>query len=268
MNGMISVLSLPARVGRRTRLVLLTTGQFSQFAVRAFRAILQIPTHNLVAEWVILQRQLRYTGLLALPTIFILSAIIGSVVITQALPTLQGVGAADLVGKILVIAIVRELGPLLTALILIGRSGTAVAAELGTNKIMRETEALECMGIDPITYLVAPRVLAFVIASVCLTLYFDVTAILGGFLVASLQMELSFSAFTDVILEAVSTRDLVVSFLKSVLFGFVISIICCYNGLSARRATTEVPIVTSKGVVESIIVVFLISGTVSFLFYL
>lgn len=257
-----------ARIGYRTRTLFERTAQILDFAVKTFRAFLLFYQPGFRSAFYVVLRQVYFTGIQGLPVVFIIGLIIGSVVITQIFPMLKGMGAENLLSSILVIAIIRELGPLLTALILVGRSGTAVASELGTNKVLREIEALEMMGINPFYYLVAPRVIGIVIATFCLTIYFDLIALLGGFVVASFQMPISLGHFTTIIMNAISTKDIVVSVMKSLLFGVLIALTCCFNGLSAGHATTDVPIVTSRAVIESFIIIFIASGVISLLFYL
>ena len=212
-------------------------------------------------------QQVYFTGVEALPFLVLLSLLLGSTVIVQALPQLQEVGAAGLIGKILVIVIVRELGPIVTAMVVITRSGTAMAAEMATNRITGQVEALEAMGIDVFHYLIAPRVLGSMIAVFCMVVVFDVIALVGGFLVASIRLTMPFSMYLQTIVDTLEPLDLYISLSKGILFGLVISLFSCYHGLRARRAPFEVPMVARTGVIQAMFFVFVSSAVISALFY-
>lgn len=212
-------------------------------------------------------QQVHFTGLEALPFLSLLSLLIGFTVIVQSLPQLQGMGAHGLIGKILVISIVRELGPIVTAMIVITRSGTAMAAEMATNRISGQVEALEAMGIDVFHYLIAPRVIGSMVSLFCMVIYFDVIALVGGFLVASTQLTMPWILYSDYILESLQPLDLYISLSKSILFGFVITLFSCYHGLRAKRAPYEVPMVARSGVIQAMFFVFVSSAVISAVFY-
>ena len=212
-------------------------------------------------------QQVHFTGLEAFPFLSLLSLLIGFTVIVQSLPQLQGMGAHGMIGKILVISIVRELGPIVTAMIVITRSGTAMAAEMATNRISGEVEALEAMGIDVFHYLIAPRVIGSTISLFCMVIYFDVIALVGGFLVASTQLTMPWILYSDYILESLQPLDLYISLSKSILFGFVIALVSCYHGLRAKRAPYEVPMVARSGVIQAMFFVFVSSAVISAVFY-
>ncbi|MFC1525258.1 MlaE family ABC transporter permease [Candidatus Latescibacterota bacterium] len=222
---------------------------------------------GLWAAFRVTMQQVYFTGLEALPILSLLSLLLGFTVIVQSLPQLQGVGAHGLIGKILVISIVRELGPLIAAMIVITRSGTAMAAEMATNRITGQVEALEAMGVDVFHYLVAPRVLGSMIALFCMVVYFDVIALVGGFLVASTQLTMPFGLYLQYIRDSLQPLDLYISLSKSLLFGFVITLFCCYHGLRARRAPYEVPMVARSGVIQAMFFVFVSSAVISAVFY-
>ena len=212
-------------------------------------------------------QQVYFTGLEALPFLSLLSLLLGSTVIMQSLPQLQGMGAHQLIGKILVITIVRELGPMITAMVVITRSGTAMAAEMATNRITGQVEALEAMGVDIYHYLIAPRVLGSMISLFCMLIYFDLISLVGGFLVASISLTMPFSVYLQYILETLSPLDLYISLCKSILFGVVITLFSCYHGLRAKRAPFEVPMVARSGVIQSMFFVFVSSAIISAMFY-
>jgi phospholipid/cholesterol/gamma-HCH transport system permease protein len=212
-------------------------------------------------------QQVYFTGLEAFPFLSLLSLLLGSTVIVQSLPQLQGVGAGGLIGKILVISIVRELGPIVTAMVVITRSGTAMAAEMATNRITGQVEALEAMGVDVFHYLIAPRVLGSMVSLFCMIVYFDVVALIGGFLVASIRLTMPFTLYLEHITESLQPLDLFISLSKGILFGLVISLFSCYHGLRARRAPFEVPMMARSGVIQAMFFVFVSSAVISAGFY-
>ena len=228
----------------------------SFFGRHGFRAVLRV----------VLQ-QVYFTGLQALPFLGLLSLLLGFTVIIQSLPQLQGVGANALIGKILVISIVRELGPIITAMVVITRSGSAMAAEMATNRVTGQVEALEAMGVNISHYLVVPRVFGCMISLFCMILYFDVIALVGGFLVASIRLTMPFTLYLDYIYQSLSSLDLYISLCKGMLFGAVIALFTCYHGLRAQRASFEIPMYSRSGVVQAMFFVFVSSAVISALFY-
>jgi phospholipid/cholesterol/gamma-HCH transport system permease protein len=229
---------------------------FTFFRRQGFRSVLRVTA-----------QQVYFTGLEALPFLALLALLVGFTVIAQSLPQLQGVGADALIGKILVISIVRELGPLITAMVAITRSGTAMATQMATNRITGEVEVLESMGVDIFHFLVVPRVLGSIISLFCMVIYFDVIALVGGFLVASTRLTMPFSLYLDFVFESLNSLDLLISLCKSILFGLVIALFSCYHGLRAQRAAYEVPMVSRLGVIQSMFFVFVSSAATSALFY-
>lgn len=255
-------------VGLKTRLFFKQAIDILFFAIRTLRALSGFRKYGFGSSFQVVLKQILFTGVQAVPILSFIALILGSIAIVQSLPQLLEVGASEFVGIILVISIIRELGPLFTAIIVISRSGTAIAAELGTNKVLQEYEALEVMGINPFNFMVVPRVLGVVISMACLLIYFDIVALVGGFLVAKFKLTMPFSLYIRYIFEALTPIDIYISLSKSVFFGMIIAIFCCYHGLRAQRATTEIPQVVARGVMQSVLFVSILSGAISVLFYL
>ena len=238
------------------------------FSVNSVAALARFfSRQGLWAAFRVTLQQVYFTGLEGLPFLSLLSLLLGFTVIVQSLPQLQGVGAHELIGKILVISIVRELGPIVTAMVVITRSGTAMASEMATNRITGQVEALEAMGVDVFHYLIAPRVMGSIVAMFCMVIYFDVIALVGGFLVASIQLTMPWSLYSQYILESLRPLDLYISLSKSILFGFVIALFSCYHGLRANRASYEIPMVARSGVIQAMFFVFVSSAVISAAFY-
>ena len=216
----------------------------------------------------VISAQIYFTGWQALPLISVLAIATGAIVVLQTSLQLSLLGGAGLVGNMMIVIIVREVGPLLTALIVIARSGTAVASEIGTMRVNKEIEALETMGIHPLSYIVFPRIMGGVISVLCLAFYFDFIAVMGGFVVTKFVHDIPFAFYTDSLAQAFTTDDIFVFFLKNGFSGMIIFVICCYQGLLVKLGPHEVPQVTTKAVVNSVIYVVCFNAIVTALFYL
>lgn len=216
----------------------------------------------------VISSQIYFTGWQAIPLISVLALASGGVVIMQSSSNLNLLGGSQMIGNLLVVIVVRELGPLMTALIVIARSGTAVASEVGNMRANREIEALESMGINPLSYIVFPRIVGGVISVVCLAFYFVLIALIGGFLLTRMLHDLSFSFYFDSLANAIAFEDVWLFLLKNTFSGMIIFVVSCYQGLSVKRSPTEVPVVTTQAVVNSIIYVVVFNLVVTALFYL
>jgi len=212
-------------------------------------------------------RQVYFTGLEAFKIIMVTALLIGTVVITQII-SIAGAGSETLTGKVIVWIVVRELAPLLTAIIVVARSGTAIAAELSQMKIAGEIDYLESLGIPAATYLIMPRIFGVATAVLVLTVYFEFAAVLGGFLVASLGWHVPWEQYAQGVFSVLTLFELAVSLAKSVLFGLFIAAICCRKGLSVGRSVTQIPQAATKAVMQSLFLLFLIDGVVSLFFLL
>lgn len=210
----------------------------------------------------VILKQLYFTGLETLKVIVVTSVLLGTVIITQVI-SLIGVGNEGLTGKVLVWVVVRELGPLLTAIIVIARSGAAIATELGFMRINGEIASLESLGIPCQQYLIMPRVLGVTAAVVVLTIYFEILSIAGGFLVASLGWHVQFEAFSQGLFSIMTLSELAVSLLKSVSFGLFLSAACCRQGLMVERSATQIPQAATKGVMQSLFLIFILDGLIT-----
>lgn len=216
----------------------------------------------------VISAQIYFTGFQALPLVSVLALGTGAIVVMQSLSNLSMFGGTQMIGSFLIAMIVREAGPLLVALVVIARSGTAVASEVGNMRANREIEALESMGINPLSFIVFPRVVGGVISVVALAFYFNVISIIGGFLVTRFMQDLPFSFYSDSIIRSISMADVWVFLLKNSFSGMIIFVVSCYQGLSVKRSPHEVPQVTTQAVVNSIIFVVIFNVIVTTLYYL
>lgn len=216
----------------------------------------------------VISAQIYFTGFQALPIISLLALASGSIVILQSSLQLSLLGGGDLIGDLLIAVIVREVAPLLTALVVIARSGTAVASELGSMRVNREIEALEVMGIHPLSYIVFPRLAGGVVSVLCLAIYFILMALLGGYAVTRFLHEMPFSFYTASLAQAFTAEDVALFLVKNLFSGAVIFVVCCFQGMSVKQSPHEVPQVTTKAVVHSIFFVVGFNLGVTILFYL
>ena len=234
-------------------------GALARFSFFTLEAARWLPRAGRRVAFRVLLRQVWFTALQALPIVLVLSSILSFLVISQAVRELGRLGATELLGRLMVVAIVRELGPLITALAVAARSGTAIAAELATNKVMGEINALEGMGIDPLHYHVLPRFGASILSIVGLIIVFDVVAIASGLLAASANGMMP-ERYLDIVLTSLSPGDVWVTVIKGLVFGIIVGTIPSFHGLRVRGSPTEIPVAASQAAVGSIIAIFLCSG--------
>lgn len=241
--------------------------ELSALFLKSVLAFFRLHPYTRKVIWSNTVKQILFTGVDGLFVISTVSALLGMVIIIQAYTLLPGLGS-DLIASLLVLVLVRELGPLLTAFIIIGRSGTAVSTEIGNMKVSHEIDALHSMGIDPIRFIVAPRLLGMIISMSLLGIYFDVVGILGGYIVARLQISLPFDSFLQSMLQVIQIEDIYIGLVKNIFFGIAISMVSCYQGMQVRISITEVPQRTTKAVVSSIFFCFLFDIIFTVAFYI
>lgn len=255
-------------LGRSFTNHLVYTAKVLQMVYLTIRATVVDQAQGFRTIFGVVSAQIYFTGFQAMSLISFLAVGVGAVVILQSSSNLNLLGGTEMIGNLLVVIVVRELGPLMTALVVIARSGTAVASEVGNMRANREIEALESVGINPLSYIVFPRMVGGVISVICLATYFVVIALMGGFLVTKLIHNLAFGFYIESLARAVAFEDLWLFLLKNAFSGMIIFVISCYQGLSVKRSPTEVPVVTMQAVVKSIIYVVVFNMSVTTLFYL
>jgi phospholipid/cholesterol/gamma-HCH transport system permease protein len=218
--------------------------------------------------WPLVFHETARAGLRLLPMFIFVSAALGLLVIGQSVAWLTRVGAINYLGTIMVLVVVRELGPLLSALLVLSRIGAANVIELGTARAMGEVEALEALGIDPVHYLVVPRVVGMAVGVFALTVYLILGALLSGYLWAFLQnVPLRPGDYFRQLAGALRGLDFVVLAVKTTAFGFIIASVTCYHGLAQPLRLEEVSYATIRAVVQSIIACVLLDA-LSILVYL
>lgn len=254
--------------GRKLISVFVYTSQVFLMVYLSFRATFLDQAQGLRSILSVVSAQIYFTGWQAMPIITVLALASGGIVIMQSSMQLSLLGGNEMIGKLLVVIVVREIAPLLTAMIVIARSGTAVASELGNMKVHREIDALESMGINPLSYIVFPRILGGVLSVVCLAFYFSFISLVGGFLVTKLVHDMPMSFYLNSLAQAFSKEDALLFLMKNSFSGTIIFVVCCFQGMLVQKSPHEVPQVTTKAVMNCIIYVIGFNLLTTVFFYL
>ncbi len=216
---------------------------------------------------IVIFRQILYTGYEALSLISLIAIAIGAIIIIEGNSVFEGFTRSKIFYTIFVSIVTRELSCLLTAIIIIARSGTAISTELGNMVVNHEIDALLSFGVSPIAYLVVPRILGVLISIVTLSIYFNALSTLSGWAITNLFSPVEFKDYFYGIFSELNFIDIIASSLKSTIFGFLIAIISSYEGLKVVRASTEVPQRTIKAVVRSLTVIIIADAIITVLLY-
>lgn len=218
----------------------------------------------------VLARQVLFTGYEATRFISMIALLVGVAVVLQTQVALARLGQSALIGPILVTVIVRELGPLLTNFVVIGRSGTAMTTELANMKVNGEVSMLDALGLDPFHYLVIPRVIGAAVSIFCLTILFIAVSFLSGFAMGLLMGAETGppDQFVRSLFRALTPADVANLLVKSFVPGLLMGAICCTEGLGVGHAITEVPQAATRAVVRSTAALFVSSALVSLVTYL
>jgi phospholipid/cholesterol/gamma-HCH transport system permease protein len=248
-------------VGRKLFRFLLTIQGLGAFGLITLGVMLTKFRAARQVVWPLVFHEISRAGLRLLPMFLFISAALGLLVIGQSVSWLTRVGAINYLGTIMVIVVVRELGPLLAALLVLARVGTANVVELGTSRATGEVEALEALGIDPVHYLIVPRVVGLAVGVFSLTVYLILGALISGYLWAFLQdVPLRPGDYFRQLASALNGLDFVMLALKTLCFGFIISIVTCYHGLAQPLRLEEVSYATVRAVSHSIVACVLIDA--------
>jgi len=233
---------------------------FLPFLTEVSNSLLHFRQHKSTGIDVLI-RQILFTGFQALGLTSLIALMLGAIIIVEGHTLLGAVGQTDWIYPILVSALIRDIGPFIVSFIIIARSGTAIATELGNMVVNHEYDALMVMGISPVSYLVAPRVIGVALSQLLLSIYFIVIGFFGGFLVSNIFLPLPFIDFIDQLSRGLTLADLITMVFKAVVSGFFISVICCYHGLSVKKTFTDVPQRAIKAVGRSIVAICIINVT-------
>lgn len=241
------------RIGRRTIEFVSLARALSAFAVISLSVMLRRWDSPRRVMQPLIRAQIYQAGVRLLPMVTLIGAALGLLVIAQMTVLLTRLGAQQYAGLIMVTVVVRELAPLLTAILVLARAGTANVVELGTLRALGEVLALESLGIDPIHYLVIPRMIGLAVAVFCLTVYLILTALLCGFLFGFLQgVVLKPGDYVTQLSDVLLWQDFALLGLKTFAFGTVIAVVTCYQGLARPLDIDHVAEVTARTVVQGL----------------
>ncbi|MCF6335801.1 MAG: ABC transporter permease [Spirochaetales bacterium] len=215
----------------------------------------------------VLVMQILFTGVQALSNISLIAIALGAVIIIQGVGILPQFGQGDLIYPILITIITRELGPLLCAFIIIARSGTAIASEIGSNVVNHEIEAYIASGIDPISYLAVPRFLGVTLSLILLNLYFNFFGLIGSYFITQFIHPIQAAEYFRKILLNLQLEDIVSSVVKSIVFGIIISVVSIYYGFKVEQSSTEIPQMTIKAVGTAFVLCILADALIVLIYY-
>ncbi len=232
------------------------TGQFGRFVWRSATACYE--SIGMKQTYPLIWAQMLIIGVRSVPVIMITGAFVGMTLAVQAYDQLAGMGLEEHLGVLINISVVKELGPVLAAVMLAGRIGGALTAELGTMNVTEQIDAIESMGTDPVKYLVAPRVLACLLLTPALIIYADLLGILGGYFVSVIQLGINARAYWSFSASGVELWDLSCGVIKGFFFGGAIAVISCYKGFHCREGAQGVGQACTEAFVASFISILML----------
>jgi phospholipid/cholesterol/gamma-HCH transport system permease protein len=202
-------------------------------------------------EWNEFLRQCFIIGYKSFSLVGITGFILGFVLTLQSEPTLRAFGAVSFVPSMVAISVIREIGPVIIALICAGKIASSIGAELGSMKVSEQIDAMEVSGANPVQYLVVTRVLACIFMIPLLTLMADALAILGGYFASNLSNHVSFVLYFNKAFSSLEFSDLIPAFIKSIFFGLAVGFVGCYKGYNSNRGTESVGVAANSAVVAA-----------------
>ena len=226
--------------------------EMTLLAAHAARGLFKRPSY--VPETI---KQMDVIGVGSLTIVLLTGFFTGGVLALQTFPTLQFYGAQGQTGRLVALSLVRELGPVLTALMITGRVGSAISAELGSMTVSQQIDAMRALGTDPVRKLVAPRIVALIITMPLLTVIADVVGIGGGAMVSTQIYGLHTNTFMSTVWDGITSNDIIGGIIKPIAFGLIIGTISCYKGLKTEGGTVGVGRSTTTAVVLASIVVII-----------
>jgi phospholipid/cholesterol/gamma-HCH transport system permease protein len=234
----------------RLKLALLSIQEFSKLSYQAVTSLLSRPRY-----WRDTWDQMDSIGVGSLTIVCLTGLFTGMVLTVQTSATLDAFGARPYVGRMVSLSMIRELGPVLTALMVSGRVGSGMAAELGSMMVTQQIDAMRSLGTDPIRKLVAPRLIAGLVMLPCLTILSNAVGLVGGYMVANLTLRLATGLYWHSALDAIRVHDLFMGMVKPIVFGYIIVSVGCYQGLTTTGGTRGVGESTTQSVVTASILI-------------
>ena len=215
----------------------------------------------------LIMRQLIIIGYYSLPVVAMTALFSGAVLALQSYTGFSRFSAESSIATVVVLSITRELGPVLAGLMVAGRVGASIAAELGTMRVTEQIDALYTLSTDPIKYLVCPRVIAAVISMPCLVLIGDIIGVMGGYLVSTYKLDFNSTSYIISTVEYLESIDVVSGLVKSAIFGFIIAIMSCYHGYYSGKGARGVGAATTAAVVSSSILILISNYLLTEIFF-
>ena len=255
-------------IGERTMAFFRVAREVFGFAGAMLLAVVGLLKEPRTANWKEVPYLMERAGADAVPIVVLINFLVGFVMAFQGAVQLKQFGANIFVADLVALSVTRELGPLMTAIIICGRSGASIAAELGTMKVSEEIDALRTMGFGPTRYLVLPRALALVLVLPMLTLLADLVAIAGGLVVGITSLDLSISAYVRQTQQALAPWDILSGVVKSVVFALAIALIACQRGFATTGGAEGVGRATTSSVVSILFSLILIDAAFTVLFHM
>jgi len=211
--------------------------------------------------------QIKKTGYDSLPIVSLIALFIGFIFALQTAYFMQRIGSELYIASLVALSVVRELGPVITALVVAGRVGAAITAELGSMQVTEQIDALETLATNPIKYLVVPRFIALTLVLPLLTLYADMVGILGSYLICVYRLGISGGLYLRVTFEALLFKDIFTGIFKTFFFGMIIAFVSCYEGFNVQGGAEGVGRATRLSVVKSFVLIILADCFFTALFY-
>jgi phospholipid/cholesterol/gamma-HCH transport system permease protein len=260
-------MALTHEIGAATIDWLAYVGNLVRLTGGAARAVVIDPFRGRQIRWARSVHQAMAVGVQAIPVVCFISFFFGLILALQAAYELRRLGALHLVAGTVALSMTRELGPLMTAVVVIGRSGSAFAAEIGTMRVNEEIDALETMALEPVHFLVAPKLAAMVLMMPCLTTWSDLMGIVGGGVFGVNSAGFTWHSYIQATLDAMVRRDIFIGLVKSVIFAIVITAVGCHEGFTTGLGSEEVGKSTTAAVVKSIFLVVVMDLVFTSIFY-
>jgi phospholipid/cholesterol/gamma-HCH transport system permease protein len=211
--------------------------------------------------------QMKRTGFDSLPIVTLIGLFIGMILALQTAVVMQRLGSEMYIASIVALSLVRELGPVITALIVAGRVGAAITAEIGSMQVTEQVDALETLAANPVKYLVVPRFIALTLMLPILTLFADVIGIFGGWLICVAKLGISSQMYINVTIDALMFKYIFTGLAKTIFFGMIIAFVSCYEGFNVEGGAEGVGRATRKAVVETFILIITADCFFTALFY-
>ncbi|MFQ5863803.1 MAG: MlaE family ABC transporter permease [bacterium] len=254
-------------IGRGFFVFLSHLSRISKLATETMYWTFVAPVKGKGLNWKSTVEQMVRIGYESIPIVCLIAFFVGLIIAMQSAYQLQRFGATIYVANLVAVSIIRELSPLLTAIVITGRSGSAITAEIGTMKVYEEIDALQTMGFNPIKFLVVPRTIAMLVMLPCLTIIADFIGILGGYIIAMITLNITSVRYIDQTISALEFRDFFSGMVKSVFFALIIAKIGCYQGFKVEGGAEGVGKSTTMSVVASIFLIIAADVFFTALFY-